>query len=130
MKISVVTMIDSDDHILTGTPRRSRGNRCRGDDVDGVLALGGDGDGNFSHDTRSAATNRLSRESSMEEGRRTSPSSVYTTASEKRDFRSRSGSRSTNGLESTDDESASVYEEVNGRDIRGLLLFRCDCASL
>ena len=37
---------------------------------------------------------------------------MYTTASERRDRRSRSGSRSTNGLESTDDESASLYEEV------------------
>ena len=72
------------------------------------------------------ASDRISRGSSTEGGGEGS-SSVYTTASEKRGRRSRSASRSTNGFESTDDESASVYEEVKrpvvifGEEVRVLI---------
>ena len=65
-----------------------------------------------------ASVDRVSRESSVEGagGSGSGSGSVYTTASERRDRRSRSASRSTNGFESTDDESASLYEEVKQSD--------------
>ena len=64
---------------------------------------------------------RFSRGSSVETGGEGS-SSDYLTASEKRGRKSRSASRSINGLESTDDEGASVYEEVEIDFCRSVIL--------
>jgi len=119
---SGATSRSSDDEGSTPRARRRQvDNRVAEENVDGDAPVLVEEEPN--HDAIDAAVastkSRISREPSERVSRGSSTdgggegsSSVYTTASEKRGRRMRSVSRSTNGFESTDDESASVYEEA------------------